>query len=159
MAGQISDFDNLSFAFYRHSTLKNPGDQRVVFIGDAYHSTSPQLGQGANMALLDAKAFDLALRYSGNDFTKAGEMFHRLRARHIQLFEMMLMFLTPFYQSDSEISSFLRDHVISQMSKIPPAPKIMTSMLSGLFMESFRRTEFEGENLPGFCEPDWYRFS
>ncbi len=111
------------------------------------------------MALLDAKALDLALLHSGSDFTKAGEIYHRLRARHIQLFQMMSMFLTPFYQSDSGFSSFLRDHVISQLSKIPPAPKIVTSMLSGLLMKPFRRTEFEGENLPGFCEPDWYRFS
>jgi 2-polyprenyl-6-methoxyphenol hydroxylase-like FAD-dependent oxidoreductase len=155
---QINDFDGLSFAFYRHSTLKKPYDQRVIFIGDAYHSTSPQLGQGANMALLDAKAFDLALRYNLNDFTKAGEIFHHLRSRHIQLFQMMSMFLTPFYQSDSKISSFLRDHVISQISKIPPAPKMMASILSGLFMEPFRRTEFEGENLPGFSEPGWLQF-
>ena len=159
LVGQISDFDDLSFAFYRHSTLKKPYHQRVVFIGDAYHSTSPQLGQGANMALLDAKAFDLALRYSGNDFTNAGEIYHRLRARHIQLFQMMSILLTPLYQSDSGFSSFLRDHVISQLSKIPPVPRMMASMLSGLFTEPFRRTEFEGENLPGFSEPDWNRFS
>ena len=155
---QIDDFDDLSFAFYRHATLKKPYDQRVVFIGDAYHSTSPQLGQGANMALLDAKALDLALRYCGNDFANIGEIFHRLRARHIQLFQMMSMFLTPFYQSDSQLSSFLRDHVISQLSKIPPAPKMMASILSGLFMEPFRRTEIEGESLPGFSEPDWLQF-
>jgi len=158
LVGQINDFDDLSFAFYRHGTLKKPYDRRVVFIGDAYHSTSPQLGQGANMALLDAKALDLALGYCGDDFTKAGELFHHLRARHIHLFQMMSMLLTPFYQSDSRVASFLRDHVISQISKIPPAPKMMAAILSGLFMPPFRQTRFGGKSLPRFSEPDWLQF-
>jgi len=35
-----------------------------VHIGDSAHATSPQLGQGANMALLDALALAVALRES-----------------------------------------------------------------------------------------------
>src|SRR5690606_33105495 len=49
---QIADFDQLSLARYGHHTLPVPAGRRLAVIGDAAHSTSPQLGQGANMALL-----------------------------------------------------------------------------------------------------------
>src|SRR5690606_31182113 len=51
---QIDSFDQLSLARYGHHTLPVPAGRRLAIIGDAAHSTSPQLGQGANMALLDA---------------------------------------------------------------------------------------------------------
>jgi len=38
------------------------GQGRIGVIGDAAHAMSPQLGQGANMALLDAWAFSQSLQ-------------------------------------------------------------------------------------------------
>ena len=58
---QISNFEQLSLAQYGHHTLAIPAGRCLAVIGDAAHSTSPQLGQGANMALLDAAALALAL--------------------------------------------------------------------------------------------------
>ncbi|MDX3911103.1 MAG: hypothetical protein QHC67_14975 [Sphingobium sp.] len=49
---QIHDPDQLTFARYAHRTLAAPAEPALVHIGDAWHSASPQLGQGANMALL-----------------------------------------------------------------------------------------------------------
>lgn len=40
------------------------GQGRIGVIGDAAHAMSPQLGQGANMALLDAWAFSQSLRHA-----------------------------------------------------------------------------------------------
>ncbi len=58
---QIESFDQLALARYGHHTLSQPIGRRLAVIGDAAHSTSPQLGQGANMALLDAAALAHAL--------------------------------------------------------------------------------------------------
>jgi len=59
---QINDPDQMTMARYTHGTLKRPYNNRLVHIGDAAHRASPQLGQGANMALLDALALSRALK-------------------------------------------------------------------------------------------------
>ena len=48
-------------AFYLHLPPDRPIAPRLALLGDAAHSTSPQLGQGANMGLLDALALADAL--------------------------------------------------------------------------------------------------
>lgn len=63
---QIEDFEQLTLARYGHFTLAQPAARGFAVIGDAAHSTSPQLGQGANMALLDAASLAYALRQASD---------------------------------------------------------------------------------------------
>ena len=63
MRPQAGDFAR---ATYRHVALPRWNEGPVLFIGDAAHGTSPQLGQGANLGLLDAWTLAEALADSGD---------------------------------------------------------------------------------------------
>lgn len=127
----IQDAGQLTFARYAHRTLRAPAEPALVHIGDAWHSTSPQLGQGANMALLDAWALALALRES--DSLDAGcARAVALRRRHVRLYQAMSRVFTPVYQSDGRALPFLRDRLVGPLSKLWPATTLQAAMVSGL---------------------------
>ena len=65
----------MTLARYAHHTLQVPAGDGIAFIGDSAHSTSPQLGQGANMALLDAAALAVALANGASSTTRWPSMY------------------------------------------------------------------------------------
>ncbi len=128
---QIHDPDQLTFARYAHRTLAAPAEPALVHIGDAWHSASPQLGQGANMALLDAWALakGLADKGSVDEGLRHGI---RLRRRHVLTYQWLTALFTPVYQSDSRLLPLIRDRVVGPLSKLWPATTIQAAMVSGL---------------------------
>jgi 2-polyprenyl-6-methoxyphenol hydroxylase-like FAD-dependent oxidoreductase len=143
---QVRGFDQLSLARYGHHTLKVPAGRRLAVIGDAAHSTSPQLGQGANMALLDAAALAHALA-SKDAIEAALEHYARSRRRHVRVFQALSLLFTPFYQSDSALLPFVRDRLVATLAKVPPAPQLLASMVAGTAIDPFRPS--------GLAEADW----
>jgi 2-polyprenyl-6-methoxyphenol hydroxylase-like FAD-dependent oxidoreductase len=128
---QIQDLEQLTFARYAHRTLAQPAEERLVHIGDAWHSASPQLGQGANMALLDAWALAAGLaRHSMIEAALAEAV--ALRQHHVRFYQWLTWLFTPVYQSDSRILPFMRDRLVGPLSRLWPATAIQAAMVSGL---------------------------
>ena len=127
----ISSPDDLVLARYGAHTLRRPYAERLAVIGDAAHATSPQLGQGANMALLDAAALAAALDRRA-DVQAALEVYARVRRRHVQLYQLMSAVFTPFYQSDSRLLPALRDRLLEPTSRLPGVPQLLAKLVAGL---------------------------
>jgi 2-polyprenyl-6-methoxyphenol hydroxylase-like FAD-dependent oxidoreductase len=136
----LIDPAQLTFARYAHRTLAAPAGERIIHIGDAWHATSPQLGQGANMALLDAWALAMSLRRE-DEVQAAIASAVRLRRGHVRLYQAMSALFTPVYQSDSRLLPWLRDWMVGPMSKLWPATRIQAAMVSGLAGSPLRRLE------------------
>ncbi|MDX8481296.1 NAD(P)/FAD-dependent oxidoreductase [Mesorhizobium sp. VK24D] len=134
---QIDSFEQLSLARYGHHTMKLPAGRRLAVIGDAAHSTSPQLGQGANMALLDAAALSHALTQA-DGIDDALETYARVRRWHVRVFQALSLSLTPFYQSDSVALPFVRDRLVAIAARIPSGPQFLAAMIAGTVIDPFR---------------------
>ena len=118
-------------ARYIQFTAKRPWRGRLVLIGDAAHATSPQLGQGANSAMLDALALADAL---------AAEPTHEIafaryaaaRRAHIRFYQRASALMTPFFQADSRLLPWLRDAAFDRMKAVPWLHGEMLRTLAGM---------------------------
>lgn len=127
---QIQTREQLVFASYAHRTLASPIAPRFAHVGDSWHCASPQLGQGANMALLDALALARALA-SQDDLDIALGEYARLRLWHIRLYQAVSWLFTPAYQSDSAAIAWVRDAIVSPLSRVPPGPRVLAALVAG----------------------------
>ena len=121
-------------ARYSHGTLRRPWAPGLFHIGDAAHRASPQLGQGANMALLDALALARALAETlslHEPVDEIGPRYAQMRRWHVRLYQALSASFTPQYQSDGWLMPFLRDHLLAPMSRTWPMPPILTQLVRG----------------------------
>jgi 2-polyprenyl-6-methoxyphenol hydroxylase-like FAD-dependent oxidoreductase len=130
-AQQITAPEQMTMARYSHGTLRRPWGDGVVHIGDSAHRASPQLGQGANMALLDAWALVVALQEARGDDGRAMQLYARARRWHVRVYQAMSWAFTPQYQSDSRVLPLLRDRLFFPMSLVPPMPAILSRLVCG----------------------------
>jgi 2-polyprenyl-6-methoxyphenol hydroxylase-like FAD-dependent oxidoreductase len=129
---QIRDPDQLTFARYAHRTLSDSAEPGLIHLGDSWHSTSPQLGQGANMALLDAWTLAEALREEAT-IEAALARTVRLRRSHIRLYQALSRLFTPAYQSDGRLLPWIRDRIVPPFGRLWPATRIQAEMVAGTF--------------------------
>lgn len=126
--------EDLTLARYGHHTLARPWAERLAVIGDAAHSTSPQLGQGVNMGLLDALALTQALERHP-DLTEALPAYAASRRWHVRLYQALSMGFTPFYQADGRVRPWVRDHILGKVARLPLAPRLLAATVSGLMLD------------------------
>ncbi len=127
---QVTNRDQLIFAAYCHGTRASPASPGMAHVGDSWHSASPQLGQGANMALLDALGLACALE-ANRDISLALDAYCRSRRGHIRLYQLASWMFTPAYQSDSRAIAFVRDWLMAPLSRVWPMPKILAALVAG----------------------------
>lgn len=120
----------LAQARYRDAVATRWYHGRTVLLGDAAHAMSPQLGQGVNMALMDAHALATALRGSHSlDEALAG--YQRERRAHVGIYHFWSRWLTPLFQSERDRLAALRDRVFHPMSRLPGGRGQMLRVLTG----------------------------
>jgi 2-polyprenyl-6-methoxyphenol hydroxylase-like FAD-dependent oxidoreductase len=142
---QLDSLDRLTFARYAHRTLAEPAEPGLIHIGDAWHSTSPQLGQGANMALLDAWALAAALREQPS-VEAALRRAVALRRFHVRLYQALSALFTPAYQSDSRLLPWIRDRIVPPFGRLWPATRIQAEMVAGTFGGPLERLDLESRH-------------
>ena len=135
---QIADIDQLLVAQYRDVVLERFHRGRLVCIGDAAHSMSPQLGQGANLALVDALVLASCIA-ADDDLPRALSTYSARRRRHLAFYQRMTRWLTPFFQSDARWLTPLRDVGMSLACRIPPIRNRMIRTMCGIERGLLRR--------------------
>lgn len=118
-------------ARYIQFTAKRPWRGRLVLIGDAAHATSPQLGQGANSAMLDALALADALAAEPTH-EMAFARYAAARRAHIRFYQRASALMTPFFQADSRLLPWLRDAAFDRMKAVPWLHGEMLRTLAGM---------------------------
>lgn len=135
---QMRSLDQLIVAKYRDVMLRPMyGWSRystgapIVFLGDAAHAMSPQLGQGANLALVDAFVFAQELERHAvvND---AIEAFTRIRSGHTRFYQFASRWLTPVFQSDLTLVGPMRDRAMPILSRWKWSRKHALQTLAGV---------------------------
>lgn len=134
----IGSAEQLTFAAYAHRTLRAPVAERMIHLGDAWHSTSPQLGQGANMALLDAYALSIAMA-GHDDLAQALNAAIALRRPHVRRYQAMSHWLTPVYQTDGRILPLMRDRLVGPLSSLRPVQAAQAAMVAGMVGRPLQR--------------------
>jgi len=127
----LHDFDQLLLTTYRHVWMPRWFDKHTLFMGDAAHAMSPHLGQGINLAMLDAMTFADCLRTASNPYV-AFHAFRKARWRQVRYYSIVTYLLSPFFQSDASFLAWGRDLALPILPKIPLIYGQMLLTVSGL---------------------------
>ncbi len=127
---QIHDLQQLTFASYFDVTMPRWHTQDVVFLGDAAHATSPQLGQGCNLALVDAMTLADSLAET-KTVADALHLYTSKRRDHLGYYQLATRWLTPFFQSELTPLGVLRDILMPQVARFGYVQREMVRSMAG----------------------------
>lgn len=128
---EVRSFEAFTFAQYRHALPGRVIKNRVALLGDAAHATTPHLGQGANLALLDAECLARALAAEPG-LPAALERYQDERRAQNRYYVELSRWLSPFFQSDLHWLGPFRDFGLPLLPQIPPIRRMMERSLAGV---------------------------
>lgn len=123
---------DFSRATYRDVAAGRWSNGGFTLIGDAAHGTSPQLGQGANLALIDAVELADQLRRD-RPVAVSLSRFQAARRRQTGVYQLASRALTPLFQSGGWAWPLVRDLLFSPLSRLPLLRGISARVLTGTF--------------------------
>ncbi len=126
---QIESHAQIATAVYHDVRMQHWHGDRVTILGDAAHALSPQLGQGVNLALMDASALAAAL--AEHPLPLALAQYSNARRAHLRFYQFATRWTTPFFQSDLLPLGWLRDIAFPIVQRIPPLRRQMTATMAG----------------------------
>ena len=129
--GSAFDVGVLARAAYRDAIPKRWWRGRAVLLGDAAHAMSPQLGQGVNMALVDALSLAAQLQQAAT-INEAFNAYERERRAHLSIYHRYSRWLTPLFQSSHDGVAAVRDLAFLPAGKLPLARGHMLRVLAGV---------------------------
>ncbi len=135
LAASITSLDEATFSTYRTVRMLSAIDGRVVFVGDAAHATSPHLGQGLNLALVDAVVLAEELDRTIDDRANVHEAlsaYEHRRGPTTRYYTQLTGFLTPFFQTSNVALRAMRDAALPVMPYVPGLRAHMVLTMSGL---------------------------
>jgi 2-polyprenyl-6-methoxyphenol hydroxylase-like FAD-dependent oxidoreductase len=127
---QARDLDAFVFTRYHDVSMYPWNTDRVVYLGDAAHAMSPQLGQGANLALWDAMVLADALAAHETP-AAALDAYSRSRRSHLGFYEYSTRWLTPWFQSDLVPLGWIRDVCMPLSRVVAPLERAMVRAMTG----------------------------
>lgn len=130
LLSQIDDWEQVLTARYGDVSMRKWHCDQCVFLGDAGHAMSPQLGQGVNLALADASC--LASCIAEFPLEKALSQYSRRRGPTLRYYQLATRSLTPIFQSDQEWISPFRHTAFRISQRIPIIRKMMTISMAGM---------------------------
>lgn len=144
---QLHTHDALLFSEYHDVVMWPWNVGRVVYLGDSAHAMSPQLGQGANLALVDAAALAAALTGPG-ELDDALYRYSAARRTHLGWYQFVTRWLTPFFQSNFAPLGLVRDLAFGIACRLPIVRAEMVAMMAGISLGPLRRLPLSSRPPP-----------
>ena len=127
---QVTEPGRLLPAAYEDVVMRRLHAGRLVFVGDAGHAMSPQLGQGVNLALLDAHVLARCLETHA-DVDAALAAYSAERRAHLRFYAWASRLMTPVFQSHLGMLGPPRDLLLHPIARIPWMRRQFLASLAG----------------------------